>query len=135
MTLRRRASTLSAPTQSLVGVARESSRPSFVMDLVVITHTRDRLVRARARLLVGHPRVFRRNASRAESRLVIIDSHPSSSARPASRRARRDARLVEMSVTTPTPPPLTFQTFLEKMRQPSASALVRDVKTFIASRR
>ena len=38
-----------------------------------------------------------------------------------------------MSVTTPTPPPLTFQTFLEKMRQPSASALVRDVKTFIAS--
>ena len=36
-------------------------------------------------------------------------------------------------MTTPTPPPLTFQTFLEKMRQPSASALVRDVKTFIAS--
>jgi len=38
-----------------------------------------------------------------------------------------------MSVTTPPPPPLTFQTFLEKMRQPSASSLVRDVKTFIAS--
>ena len=33
----------------------------------------------------------------------------------------------------PAPPPLTFQTFLEKMRQPSAGALVRDVKTFIAS--
>ena len=38
-----------------------------------------------------------------------------------------------MSVTAPPPPPLTFQTFLEKMRQPSAGSLVRDVKTFIAS--
>jgi len=38
-----------------------------------------------------------------------------------------------MSVSTPPPPPLTFQTFLEKMRQPSAGSLVRDVKNFIAS--
>ena len=33
----------------------------------------------------------------------------------------------------PSPPPLTFQTFLEKMRQQSAGSLVREVKTFIAS--
>jgi hypothetical protein len=38
-----------------------------------------------------------------------------------------------MSVSTPPPPPLTFQTFLEKMRQQSAGSLVREVKTFIAS--
>lgn len=38
-----------------------------------------------------------------------------------------------MSVTSSPPPPLTFQTFLEKMRQPSAAALVRRVKSFIAS--
>ena len=35
--------------------------------------------------------------------------------------------------SSPAPAVLTFQTFLEKMRQPSAGALVRDVKTFIAS--
>jgi len=38
-----------------------------------------------------------------------------------------------MSVTSSPPPPLTFQTFLEKMRQPSAASLVRRVKSFIAS--
>lgn len=38
-----------------------------------------------------------------------------------------------MSVTSSAPPPpLTFQTFLEKMRQPSAGSLVREVKRFIA---
>ena len=104
------------------------------MDLVVITHTRDdSFAHARVSSSVTLASFDETRPARGRIRVVIIDSHPSSSARPASRRARRDARLVEMSVTTPTPRPLTFQTFLEKMRQPSASALVRDVKTFIAS--